>query len=76
MREECSECCPVFVSTGITPAHAGRIEPKYSPVRQLEDHPRACGKNVSFPPVDYYWSGITPAHAGRIWYAIDYDGVA
>ena len=45
MREEFSAFFVLPFSSGITPAHAGRIRTWYCRRSTQWDHPRACGKN-------------------------------
>ena len=46
MREEFHTSFIRLGSDGITPAHAGRIDKKMDSVYGVQDHPRACGKNM------------------------------
>ena len=47
MREECSRSGMPNMLQRITPAHAGRIHPKWMASALKSDHPRACGKNIT-----------------------------
>ena len=46
MREEYSVVYKTAAKRGITPAHAGRIFTKWIFPDTIQDHPRACGKNL------------------------------
>ena len=50
MREEFSPHLSFFPDSRITPAHAGRIDSAYCRINFIEDHPRACGKNLGRIP--------------------------
>ena len=46
MREESGNSIFGEITFGITPAHAGRMERKRKRYPNMQDHPRACGKNA------------------------------
>ena len=50
---------------GITPAHAGKRNPRSCIFSSARDHPRACGEKCIFCIDVIGFVGITPAHAGK-----------
>ena len=60
MREELIHTQPLIFAFRITPAHAGRIRALQSMVLLLEDHPRACGKNLNKSDYALRKSGSPP----------------
>ena len=60
MREELDCTAHGLKSTGITPAHAGRIIGRNFCHTSFQDHPRACGKNESTVSKAYSTTGSPP----------------
>ena len=46
MRGKVARRCIIFLSNGITPAHAGKRPPNRKSVQRLQDHPRPCGEKT------------------------------
>ena len=49
----------------ITPAHAGKTSERMPCVRQIADHPRACGENRFFTRKATLWGGSPPRMRGK-----------
>ena len=60
MREEFFPISRSSRNRRITPAHAGRIRLMRFVALQLEDHPRACGKNIRYAACGEYGTGSPP----------------
>ena len=53
------------VSRGITPAHAGKTPRTLAHIRRRQDHPRACGENLSPRRLDATRKGSPPRMRGK-----------
>ena len=55
-----------MATTGITPAHAGKTHPDKQRLNLIEDHPRACGENLTLYLEDGYIEGSPPRMRGKL----------
>ena len=65
MRGKVSTSAKHTLSTGITPAYAGKSDFHDAHLRFFEDHPRLCGKKHILFIIGGDCMGITPAYAGK-----------
>ena len=52
---------------GITPAHAGKTAEEMVLKTVHEDHPRACGENLTANSSSHAWTGSPPRMRGKPW---------
>ena len=60
MREELQGHIGIYGNGRITPAHAGRMPTAVLSVTAVQDHPRACGKNLRRTEKGLYMPGSPP----------------
>ena len=65
MRGKVSTSAKHTLSTGITPAYAGKSDFHDAHLRFFEDHPRLCGEKHILFIIGGDCMGITPAYAGK-----------
>ena len=60
MREELKFTYVAMEQHGITPAHAGRMREPATSGNDYQDHPRACGKNMTLADTAACYLGSPP----------------
>ena len=65
MRGKAHKSSGTAFSIRITPAYAGKSDPKVLGVRNAKDHPRLCGEKSRCPIIANIAIRITPAYAGK-----------
>ena len=66
MRGKERPSLPTVISTGITPAHAGKSSVPRAAVGFKRDHPRPCGEKISGRRLRSYGGGSPPPMRGKV----------
>ena len=68
VREKPVEIVRIKDVIRITPASAGKTDVSVSLINSSGDHPRECGKNLSYYSVGSYQIGSPPRVREKLWY--------